>query len=301
MGRSVTHAAVATARTPGLRRYFTATRGDSPAKRLGIHLILILSCAVSVYPFLRVIGTSLRPGNLALSTSLAILPAEPTWQHYADMLLKEPFLLWLWNSLWIAFGTTLIGLVLAAPAAYAFSRWEFPGRRPGLVFLLATNMIPAGMLLIPIYIVVVRLGLLNSYVGVVLAYAVTALPFSIWVLKGWFDTVPYELDQAARIDGASDLVAFWRVILPLSLPALAVSGLFNFMTAWNEYIVARVIVQQPDLFTWTIGVQRLQGAFNTQWGAFSAASVLVSIPVMIVFFYSSRWLVSGLTLGSVKG
>lgn len=283
------------------RSFFRAPRGDSPAKRLGIHLLLIASSAISVYPFLRVIGTSLRPGNLALSTSLAILPEDPTSEHYVQMLWEQPFLLWLWNSLWIAFGTTLIGLVLSAPAAYAFSRWEFPGRRPGLVFLLATNMIPAGMLLIPIYIVVVRLGLLNSYVGVVLAYAVTALPFSVWILKGWYDTVPAELDQAARIDGASDLVAFWRVILPLSLPALAVSGLFNFMTAWNEYIVARVIVQQADLFTWTIGVQRLQGAFNTQWGAFSAASILVSIPVMVVFFYSSRWLVSGLTLGSVKG
>lgn len=283
------------------RRLVVARRGDSPLKRLGIHLTLIAASVVAVYPFLRIVGIALRPGNQAISADLRILPQSPSLEHFRYMLFEQPFGVWIWNSLWIAAGTTLVGLVLAASAAYGFSRWEFPGRRAGLIFLLATQMIPAGLMLIPLYILAVRLRLINSYIGVTLSYAMTALPFNVWLLKGWYDTVPLELDEAARIDGATELEAFVKVILPLSVPALSVAGLFNFMTAWNDYLVARVMLQQADLFTWPLGLQRLQGTFNTQWGAFSAASVLVALPVMALFYYTSRWLVSGLTLGSVKG
>ncbi|HEY8426156.1 MAG TPA: sugar ABC transporter permease [Limnochordales bacterium] len=278
-----------------------ARRGDSPLKRFGIHLLLIAASVVAVYPFLRVVGIALRPGNQAISSDLRILPPNPSLEHFRYMLLEQPFGIWLWNSLWIAAGTTLVGVTLAASAAYGFSRWEFPGRRAGLVFLLATQMIPAGLMLIPLYVLAARLRLINSYIGVTLSYAMTALPFNVWLLKGWYDTIPVELEEAARIDGATELGAFLRVVLPLSVPALSVAGLFNFMTAWNDYLVARVMLQQADLFTWPLGLQRLQGTFSTQWGAFSAASVLVAIPVMALFYYTSRWLVSGLTIGSVKG
>jgi arabinogalactan oligomer/maltooligosaccharide transport system permease protein len=163
-------------------------------------------------------------------------------------------------------------------------------------------MIPAAMLMVPLYILAIRLSLVGTYRGLVIAYSVTAVPFSIWILKGYYDTIPIELEEACRIDGASQLTAFLRILLPLSTPALAIVFLFNFTTAWNDYLLARVILgSQEQLLTWPLGLQRMQGQFQTQWGQFSAASIMVMIPTMILFLLSSKFLISGLTLGSVKG
>jgi arabinogalactan oligomer/maltooligosaccharide transport system permease protein len=162
------------------------------------------------------------------------------------------------------------------------------------------------MLLVPIFVLAVItdpvLNLKDSYRGLVIAYSVTTVPFSIWILKGYYDTVPIELEEAARIDGASELGAFWRVLLPLSAPALAIVFLFNFLTAWNEFVLARVLIgSSTELFTWPLGVLRFQAQFQTQWGDLAAASVLVSIPIVALFLYSSKWLINGVTLGGVKG
>lgn len=283
------------------RSAFSRARGDSPTKRALIHVVLIAMCVVSVYPFLRVVSISLRPGNALLSTNLALIPPGATLANYRTVIFEKDFTVWLWNSLVVSCAAVLIGIMLAATAAYAFSRWKFPGRRQGLLFLLTTQMIPAGMLLLPIYIMVVRLKLFNTYVGMAIAYSVSAVPFSIWLLKGYYDTIPRELEEAALVDGAGPLTAFWRVIIPLSTPALAIAGLFSFMTAWNEFMMARVMLQKADMFTWTVGFFKLMDQFSTQWGVFSAASVLVAIPAMALFLYSSRWLLSGMTLGGVKG
>lgn len=284
-----------------LSRFFVRARGDSPFKRLLIHLALILSCAIAVYPVLRIVSVSLRPGDRLLSTSLAIVPNDATLQAYRTVILDKPLLLWLWNSLTITVTTAIIGVILAATGAYAFSRWKFPGRRPGLVFLLTTQMIPAAMLMVPIYILAARLGLINTYRGLALAYSVNSVPFSIWILKGYYDTIPPDLEEAAMIDGAGRMQTFYRIILPLSTPALAIVFLFNFMTAWNDYMLARIMLQRAEMFTWTLGVWTLAGQYRVEWGNFAAASIYVAIPVMALFLYSSRWLVSGLTLGAVKG
>jgi len=276
-------------------------RGDSPFKRLIIHIVLILACLIAVYPVLRVISVSLRPGDRLLSTSLAIIPKDASMQSYYKIIFEKDFLLWLWNSLCITVTTAFIGLVLAATSAYAFSRWKFPGRIPGLLFLLTTQMIPAAMLIVPIYVLAVQLNLINSYRGLALAYSVSSIPFSIWILKGYYDTIPRELEEAARIDGASQMSAFYKIILPLSTPALAIVFLFNFMMAWNDWILARIMLQKEKIFTWPLGIWTLAGQFRVEWGTFTAASILVAVPVMILFLYSSKWLISGLTAGAVKG
>ncbi len=284
------------------RSFFRSGREDSPFKRIIIHIVLILACIVSVFPVLRVLAVSLRPGDRLMSTDLAIIPPDATLESYRIILFDKPFLGWVWNSLAITIATALIGVILAATAAYAFSRWKFPGRSVGLVFLLATQMIPASMLMIPIYILAIKLGMVGTYKGLVIAYCVTSIPFSVWILKGYFDTIPADLEEAARIDGCSQLQAFWRVLLPLSTPALAITFLFNFMSAWNEYLLARVMLGSSEsLMTWPLGLQRLQGQYATQWGQFSAGSILVMIPVVVLFLYSSKYLISGLTLGGVKG
>ncbi len=284
------------------RSFFRSGREDSPFKRIIIHIVLIMACIVSVFPVLRVLAVSLRPGDRLMSTDLAIIPPDATLESYRIVLFDKPFLGWVWNSLAITISTALIGVILAATAAYAFSRWKFPGRSLGLVFLLATQMIPASMLMIPIYILAIKLGMVGTYKGLVIAYCVTSIPFSVWILKGYFDTIPADLEEAARIDGCSQLQAFWRVLLPLSTPALAITFLFNFMSAWNEYLLARVMLGSSEsLMTWPLGLQRLQGQYATQWGQFSAGSILVMIPVVVLFLYSSKYLISGLTLGGVKG
>lgn len=284
------------------KSFFRSGREDSPFKRILIHGFLWIACLMALYPVTRIVSVALRPGNRLLSTDLAIIPQGATLESFRIILFEKAFLSWVWNSLTITVATSIIGVILAATSAYAFSRYKFPGRSVGLIFLLTTQMIPAAMLLVPLYILAVKYELVGTYRGLVIAYAVTAVPFSIWILKGYYDTIPIDLEEAARIDGCSEIQAFLKILLPLSTPALAIVFLFNFTTAWNDYLLARVILgSKESLLTWPLGLQRLQGQFVTQWGQFSAASVLVAIPVMALFLYTSKWLISGLTLGSVKG
>lgn len=289
-------------KTNALQQFFKAKRGDSPFKRLIIHLTLIFCSFVAIFPILRVLTISLRPGDRLLSTSLAIIPADASFQNYITLLTEKNFLLWVWNSFSITVATAIIGVILSATSAYAFSRWRFPGRTVGMIFLLATQMIPAAMLMVPIYLLAVQLGLLGTYRGLVIAYSVSSIPFSVWILKGYYDTIPRDLEEAALIDGATRISAFYRVMLPLSTPALAIVFLFNFMQAWNDYLLARVLLSNAtEIWTWPLGLQNLQTQFTTAWGQFSAASIMVMIPVVALFLYSSKWLISGLTLGGVKG
>lgn len=283
------------------RWFFQRARGDSPFKRLLIHILLLIVVFIAVYPVLRIVTVSLRPGNRLLSTSLAIIPQDATFQNYYNVLFNRDFVKWLWNSLIITTATSSIGVMIASTSAYAFSRWNFPGRSPALIFLLATQMIPFAMLMIPIYIISAQLGLINTWRGLVVAYSVSSVPFSIWILKGYYDSIPVELEQSAMVDGATRMQAFFRIILPLSTPALAIAFLFNFTQAWNDFLLARIMLQQAELYTWPLGLQSMQRQFQTQWGEFSAGALMVSVPVMILFLTSSRWLISGLTVGSVKG
>ena len=270
-------------------------------KYLLIHAAIIAFVVVCVYPLLRILSISIRPGDKLVSTDLSLLPDGATFAAYARLLKETMFLRWLWNSLLITVATSFIGVSLASTAAYAFSRFKFGGKKGGLILLLSTQMIPAGMLILPLFLMIMKLGLMNTYLGMIIAYSVSSLPFSIWILKGYYDTIPRSLEEAALVDGTSQLGAFYRIILPLSTPALSIAFLFNFTTAWNEYLVARVVLFSSKQYTWTLGLFELQGQYITQWGMFAAGSILVTIPVLAVFLYSSKWLVSGMTLGSVKG
>lgn len=281
--------------------FFRAARGDSKFKRLIIHLILISYCVLSVYPLLRIFSVSLRPGNRLLSTDLSIIPANATLENFR-LVFDQGLLQWIWNSLIITVGTSFVGVIIAATSAYAFSRFKFRGRTPLLIYLLTTQMIPSAMLMVPLYILAINLKMVGTYTGLVFAYAVTSVPFSIWILKGYYDTIPVDLEEAAVIDGCTRLESFWKIILPLSTPALAIAFLFNFSQAWNEYLIARVILgSQESILTWPLGLQRMIGQYLSQWGQYNAGALIVSIPVMILFLYMSKYMISGLTLGSVKG
>ena len=291
-----------------LRRFFVGGRKDSPFKTLIIHITLIIASIIAVYPVLRVVTISLRPNDTLLTTDLRIIPENATLDNYKEVLFGAPeknrqsdFFLWLWNSLSVVSVTSVISMILAAVSAYAFSRFKFPGRAAGLVFLLTTQMIPAGMLLLPLFIMLAQLKMINTALGLIIAYSVSSVPLTIWTLKGYYDTIPVDLEEAALIDGANRFTVFTKIILPLSTPALAIAFLFSFMGGWSEYLVARVVLQRNDMFTWPLGIFTFAQQFTVSWGQFSAASVLIAIPVMALFLYSSKWLISGLTLGSVKG
>lgn len=276
-------------------------RVKKTAGRLLIHAGLALYAVTCVYPLFRIFSISLRPGDRLISTDLSIIPENASIASFWSVLNNTNFLLWIWNSLVITSVTSLIGVSLAATAGYAFSRFKFPGNKLGLTLLLGTQMIPAGMLLLPLFLMIMQLGLINTYLGMIIAYSVSSLPFSIWILKGYYDTIPGSLEEAALVDGTSRIGAFYRIILPLSTPALAIAFLFNFTQAWNEYLVARVVLQDSTTYTWTLGLFELQGQYLTQWGMFAAGSLLVTGPVLILFLYSSKYLITGLTLGSTKG
>lgn len=278
-----------------------ALKKDGPLKLAAIYAIVVLFVVVAVYPILQVFSISLRPRATLLSDSLAIIPDGATWDNYVSLFRDRPFLLWIRNSLFVTAVVMLTGTALASTAGYAFSRYRFPGRATGLLSLLVTQMFPATMLLLPLYIMMAKLNLVNTFLGLVVIYSSTALPFCVWQMKGYYDTIPVSLEEAARIDGLGRFGSFYRVILPLATPALVITALFSFMSAWTEYIVAAQVLTYEEMFTLPIGLKSFQSNMSTEWGLYAAGALIVSIPAMALFLALSRYLIGGLTLGGVKG
>lgn len=265
------------------------------------YLALLVFTLFALYPISRVVTIALRPGDQLLSSSLALIPRGATLANFRILLFETPFLRWLANSTLIALAVTVTGVALASTAGYALSRFKFLGRSATLNGLLVTQMFPATMLLLPLYLILIKLSLINSYLGVIIIYSATALPFCIWQLKGYYDTIPLSLEEASNIDGCTRWQSFYLVVLPLSLPALVITALFSFMTAWNEYVVAALVLQDVDRFTLPLGLKMFQANMSTQWGLYAAGALLVSIPVVALFLVLSRFLISGLSSGAVKG
>lgn len=263
----------------------------------GAHAVMLLTIAICIFPLVVIVSTSLKPASDIFD--LRIIPAHPTLSNY-QYVLSGGFLTWLANSVKISLLTMAAGLALAAPAAYAVSRWQFIGKQGLLLLFLITQMFPGVLLVVPLYLLFAQINLLNSLSGLVIAYATTALPFSVWMLKNFFDAVPMELDEAALVDGLGPFQAFWRIVLPLTLPGLAVVAFFNFMAAWNEFLLAYTFLQSESQFTLAVGIQRYVNQFGADWQYLTASAVLITLPVLILFLWLQRYLVTGLTGGSVK-
>ncbi len=266
-----------------------------------VHALVWLFVLFSIFPILQIVGISLRPGDQLYSTDLSLIPDNHTFAAYKIMITEKPFLLWLRNSLVVSVGTALLGVALASLGGFALSRYRFTGRGAALQGILMTQMFPATMLLLPLYLLMRKLHLVDTLGGVMVAYVATALPFCIWTMKGYYDTIPVALNEAALIDGCSPFQAFFRVTLPLSTPALVITALFSFMTGWSEFMVARVMLASKELMTLPLGLESLFTTYQTEWANYAAGSLLVCIPVVILFLVLNRYLVSGLTLGGVKG
>jgi arabinogalactan oligomer/maltooligosaccharide transport system permease protein len=275
------------------------------------YVALIALCTVILYPVLLILKKAIEPGR-QFSLSISPIPSDVTADHFGELFTKRGasidgqegellFLRHALNSIVTAVATTVIGVVVSCTAAYALSRFRFPGRKMGLTMFLVVQMFPATLLLLPLYVILDKLGLLNSILGLVLVYSTTAIPFCVWTLKGYFDSLPRELEEAARIDGASPWMIFRRIILPLSRPAIAVTALFSFMTAWNEFIMASTFMTDERNYTLPVLIQQSVTEFSADWGLFAAGAVVTSVPVMIAFYVLQKYLVGGLTAGAVKG
>ncbi len=264
-------------------------------------LLLSLASMMSVFPIFYILGMASH-GDSAFTMEIGLKMFESmNLDNFRMLFTRTDFLIWLRNSVLISTVVALVGVAMASMSGYALARYQFPGRSWILRSILTTQMFPASMLMLPFFIVLTKLRLINSFVGLFIIYSSTALPFCIWQMKGYFETLPRDLEEAARMDGLTSWSLFLKVILPLSLPALAITGLFSFMTSWGEYMIAAIVLQDPQLYTLPLGLKSFQASLATDWGLYAAASLIVSTPVVALFLALSRFLVSGLTVGSVKG
>ena len=263
---------------------------------------LILFSAYCLFPFLWMLDTALKPTAEIRSINPTFLTSTPTLEHFRYVLLNSPFLIYFRNSLIVGLASTVLTLIVSIFTAYALSRWARQGAvRAVGGGLLLSQMIPGVLLLVPLYILMRRLGLLSSYWSLIIVYCTFAVPLCSFMLKGFFDAVPVEIEEAAEMDGCSRLMFLPRVLLPLCAPGLLATGVFAFIHAWNEFMFGYVLINNDAHRTLTPGIMLYKGDHITDWGSLMAASALAVIPVAISFVYLQRFLVEGLSAGAVKG
>lgn len=266
-----------------------------------LNLFFIILCLVTLVPILYALSVSFSGKGAALSGSLSFWPEEPTLEHYRDILFDKPFLLWLKNSILLSVGTIAVAMFCAIPAAYAASRWRFAGRTSMLRALLILNAFPQVLSLFALFRVLKMTGLLNSHAGLMMIYAGSMCVFAIWNMKGYFDTIPRSIEEAARIDGAGDLALIGRIVLPLARPAIIVTCVMVLITVWNEYLFATTFLLDSSSYSLAGGLYQLQSNdYSRNWPTFTAASILSTLPILLIFFKIQKYMVSGLTAGGVK-
>lgn len=272
------------------------------------HAAIWLCIAFAVAPVLWVISASFNPANTIIGQRL--IPNEPSFANYRLLFSdpQHPFGLWMWNTVRLSLITALLVVSITSIAAYAFSRFRFRGRRTGLFAILLIQMFPQMLAMVAIYLLLFWVGDyipglgLNSHGGLILVYLGGAMGVNVWLMKGYFDTIPTSLEEAATMDGATPFQAFYKIILPLSRPILAVVFFLQFMATYSEYVLARVLLSSNDKLTMAVGLQIfVADQYAKRWGVFSAAALIGAIPILLLFAFLQRQLVSGLTRGAVKG
>ncbi len=258
-------------------------------------------CALVMFPIYWMLMTSLAPANQLRSFPPVFLPPHPNWQVYWQMLTQRPLLLWLSNSTLAAAAAVAISLSVSVLAAYSLSRFRLRGGHALGLFILMSKMLPATLLVIPLFAIFREIGLIGSLWSIILAHSTLIIPFSTWMLKGYFDTIPTELEQAAMIDGCSPLGALWRVVLPVARPGIAATALYGVVLSWADYAFARTfLTSEQTAWTANVGIATLKGEYMTSWNEVMAASMLTALPIIFIYLFLERFLVGGLTAGAGK-
>jgi len=277
----------------------------APVRRLVIKCILLTLLVIlilwAVLPFFWMVSTSFKTTEETYTVPLVWIPRYPTIKNFLYVVKRAPFLTYFRNSVVVAVSTTVIAIILASLAGYSFSRFKFLGGHSLLLIFLITQMFPGALLIIPLFQIIKALKLLNTLYALILSYITFSLPLCTWLMKGFFDQIPQELEEAAMIDGCSRVSAMVRVIFPLALPGVMAASIFSFIGAWDEFIFALVFTSTDKVRTLPIGLQRFITSYEIYWNHLGAASVLTTIPVVILFLFIQRHMVKGLTAGSVKG
>lgn len=273
-----------------------------PWIRLLTYAVLTGFAVYTLFPFLWMLGTSIKPPAEVRSAAPSFITLHPTLEHYNNILVQSKFSLYFYNSLKVSLITTVLSLAISIFSAYALSRLtRVPGVRYVSTGMMLTQLIPSVLLVLPLYVFMMKAHLLDTFFSIILAYTTFTLPMCVMMLKGFFDSIPYEMEESAMIDGCSRLGIVFRMIIPLSLPSLIATALYAFIGAWNEFLFAFTFINKDDFRTLTPGVSLLRGLYTTNWGSMMAASVLSVVPIALAFAYLQRFLVEGLTAGSVKG
>jgi ABC-type glycerol-3-phosphate transport system permease component len=268
--------------------------------RVLTHVILILLCAFSIAPLAWAISTAFKPDH-EIMASLTFIPKNPTLDHFSFVLRQTQFSLWFANSAMVSIATTFLAIVVGILAGYAMSRWKFWGRAIYGNILLVIQMFPGVMLAIPLYLILTSYHLIDTLWALLVTYLTFALAFAVWMLKGYIDGIPQEVDEAALIDGATRLDILFRIILPLAGPGITTVAVFAFLLAWNEFFFAYIFLASNTRYTLSLGMYSFIEQYTTQWGNIMAAGVLTTLPVLCFFFLLQRALTRGLIAGSVKG
>ena len=276
------------------------TRASSARNAL-LWTLTIAVALVMIFPFYWMLNTSLKPASEVFASPPTFVSSHWSLEAYRSLFATRTIGRYFINSLIVALGATALSVLLASLAAYGLTRFFPRGATPFVMFLLFTKMLPETLLIIPYFQLMSDVGLLNTHLALILAYSSFALPFSVWMLIGFFRSIPREIDEAARIDGASVLQAFVRVILPLARPGLVAVALFTFLIAWNSYVWALVLTTDASMFVLSVGIANMVGEYRVQWNELMAAAVIAALPVMVLYSLLERHLVSAITAGAVKG
>ncbi len=267
-----------------------------------LNLLFIVICVSALLPIIYSLSLSFSKGTSAVSTHLGLIPEEFTLDNYKTILFEKPFLTWLINSIILSIGTMIVAMGCSVTAAYAFSRFRFRGRIRIMKVLIILNAFPQILSMFALFRLYKTIGLLNSRIGLIIIYAGSMCIFGLLNMKGYFDTIPVEIEEASKLDGASELQLLCRIILPLARPAIIVTSVMVLISVWNEYLFATTFMFNEKSYTLAGGLYQLQSSdYSRNWPLFTAASILVSVPILIVFFAIQKYMVSGLTAGGVKG
>jgi len=264
------------------------------------YVTLLLLLVSVVFPFYWMIKTSMETGAGLFSFPPRFLPNSYAMEGYRAVVQETPIGLWLHNSFIVAFGSTIMALVAGVSGAYGLSRFRYRGKGSLALVILTTQMMPPLVLIIPIYTIFTKLGLTDSLLGLILGNFAFALPVVIWMMKSIFDSIPFEIEEAARVDGASWLTILLRITLPLALPGLVATGIFTFLNGWDEFMLARTIVTATDKWVGTIGLASFIGVYVTSWDQILAAATIFTLPPLILFLMVQKYFIAGLGAGAVK-